>query len=57
MEAIMAQTNFAELTQEQLTAWSRDFWRYARNMSFTYRFAGTGSNAIIQLVTELTIRN
>jgi N4-gp56 family major capsid protein len=50
----MAQTNFAALTDEQLTAWSRDFWRYARNMSFVYRFAGTGSNSLIQKVTDLT---
>lgn len=50
----MAQTNFAALTEEQLTAWSRDFWRYARNMSFVYRFAGSSSNSLIQRVTELT---
>lgn len=50
----MATTNFAALTDEQLTAWSRDFWRHARNMSFVYKFAGTGSNAIIQRITELT---
>jgi len=30
----MALTNFAALTSDQLTAWSRDFWRVARNMSF-----------------------
>lgn len=53
----MAQTNFAELTQEQLTAWSRDFWRYARNMSFVYRFAGNGPNSIVQRITELTKTN
>lgn len=50
----MAQTNFAALTEEQLTAWSRDFWRYARNMSFVYRFAGSGSNSLIQRITDLT---
>lgn len=50
----MAQTNFAALTEEQLTAWSRDFWRYARNMSFVYRFAGAGSNSLVQRVTDLT---
>jgi N4-gp56 family major capsid protein len=50
----MAQTNFAALTTEQLTAWSRDFWRHARNMSFVYRFAGSGSNSLIQRVTDLT---
>lgn len=50
----MATTNFAALTTEQLTAWSRDFWRVARNMSFVNQFAGTGSNAMVQRVTELT---
>ena len=47
----MALTNFASLTSEQLTAWSRDFWRQARNMSFINQFAGTGSNAMVQLIT------
>jgi N4-gp56 family major capsid protein len=50
----MALTNFAALTSEQLTAWSRDFWRVARNMSFINQFAGKGSNALVQRVTELT---
>ena len=50
----MATTNFASLTSEQLTAWSRDFWRVARNMSFINQFAGSGSNAMVQRVSELT---
>ena len=50
----MALTNFATLTSDQLSAWSRDFWRVARNMSFVNQFAGSGSNAMIQRVTELT---
>ena len=50
----MALTNFASLTTEQLTAWSRDFWRQARNMSFINQFAGSGSNAMVQRITELT---
>ena len=50
----MALTNFAALTSEQLTAWSRDFWRVARNMSFVNQFAGSGSNAMVQRITELT---
>jgi len=50
----MALTNFASLTSEQLTAWSRDFWRVARNMSFVNQFAGSGSNAMVQRITELT---
>tara|TARA_B100000676_G_scaffold68781_2_gene68818 strand:- start:12595 stop:13746 length:1152 start_codon:yes stop_codon:yes gene_type:complete len=50
----MALTNFASLTSNQLTAWSRDFWRVARNMSFINQFAGTGSNAMVQRITDLT---
>ena len=50
----MANTNFASLTSNQLTAWSRDFWRVARNMSFVNQFAGTGSNAMVQRITDLT---
>ena len=50
----MANTNFAALTSEQLTIWSRDFWRVARNMSFINPFAGSGSNAMVQRISELT---
>jgi len=50
----MANTNFASLTSEQLTIWSRDFWRVARNMSFINQFAGSGSNAMVQRISELT---
>ncbi len=50
----MANTNFASLTSEQLTAWSRDFWRVARNMSFINQFAGSGSNSMVQKISELT---
>ena len=50
----MANTNFAALTSEQLTIWSRDFWRVARNMSFVNQFAGAGSNAMVQVISELT---
>lgn len=50
----MALTNFASLTSNQLTAWSRDFWRVARNLSFINQYAGTGSNAMVQRITELT---
>ena len=49
----MALTNFAALTNEQKTAWAMDFWRYARNFSFMNQFAGSGSNSMIQRVTEL----
>jgi N4-gp56 family major capsid protein len=48
------QTNFGALTTEQLTAWSRDFWRVARNASFINKFAGGGPNSMVHKVTELT---
>lgn len=50
----MALTNFAALTTEQKTAWSKQFWHMARNFSFIDKFAGTGTNAMVQRVTELT---
>jgi N4-gp56 family major capsid protein len=50
----MALTNFGTLTGDQLQMWSRDFWRVARNQSFINQFAGSGSNAMVQRVTELT---
>ena len=50
----MANTNFSALTSEQLTIWSRDFWRVARNMSFINQFAGSGPNAMVQVINELT---
>jgi N4-gp56 family major capsid protein len=50
----MALTNFGTLTGDQLQTWSRDFWKVARNQSFINQFAGTGSNAMVQRVTELT---
>lgn len=49
----MASTNFAALTDEQYTVWSRDFWREARNKTFVMRFAGESSNSMIQRITEL----
>jgi len=49
----MALTNFAALTDEQKTVWKLDLWKQARNMSFTNKFVGKGSNAIIQHITEL----
>lgn len=50
----MALTNFGMLTGDQLQAWSRDFWRVARNASFINQFAGTGQNSAVQRITELT---
>jgi N4-gp56 family major capsid protein len=53
----MAATNFAALTSEQLTVWSRDFWREARNRSFVMGFVGTGHGAMIQRIDELSTVN
>lgn len=50
----MAVTNFANLTQEQKTVWSLDFWRQARNQSFINKFLGSGPNAMVQHITSLT---
>jgi len=50
----MALTNFAGLTQEQLTVWERDTWQMARNNMFLNRFLGTDENSMIQRITELT---
>ena len=50
----MALTNFAALTSEQKTVWSRDVWREARDMMFINKFTGTGQDSVIQRITELT---
>jgi len=50
----MATTNFSLLTDEQKTVWSRDIWKAARNYSFINKFTGSGPNAMIQRITELT---
>lgn len=47
-------TNFGALGTEALSVWSRDFWAQARNNSFLNQFAGKGSNALVQRVTDLT---
>lgn len=49
----MALTNFAALTNEQLTGWERDIWKAARNLSFLNNFAGE-MGAMVHRVTELT---
>ena len=49
----MALTNFAALTQEQLTLWQRDVWRQARNHSYLTRFMGDGPNSMIQRISQL----
>jgi N4-gp56 family major capsid protein len=50
----VALTNFAALTDEQKTVWSREFWAAARNASFINKFAGTGPNSMVQRIPELT---
>lgn len=50
----MATTNFASLTDEQKTVWSRELWENAQDRAFISKFVGTGSDAIIQRVTDLT---
>lgn len=47
-------TNFAALIADQKKVWSRDVWQAARDMMFVKKFMGTGDNAVIQRVTELT---
>lgn len=49
----MANTNFALLTNEQKTAWSLDFYKQARNLSFVNKFLGKSANSIVQHITEL----
>jgi len=50
----LSNTNFAALTDEELTVWSLDFWRKARNRSFANRFTGTSQDSMIHRITELT---
>lgn len=47
-------TNFAALLSNEKDVWSRDLWRVARNNSFAMRFTGSGTNAMITRITELT---
>ena len=46
-------TNFAALTDEHLTVWKRDVWRWARNRSFINKFMGKSNDSMIQHITEL----
>lgn len=50
----MAQTNFAALTPQQKLVWSRETWQAARDKTFTKKLTGSGDNAVIQRITELT---
>lgn len=47
-------TNFAGLTSQQKIVWSRDVWAAARDQMFIKKFIGSGDNAVIQRITELT---
>jgi hypothetical protein len=49
----MAYTNFAALTTEQKTVWSKDMWKQARNMSFINKFMGKDANSLIHHIDEL----
>ena len=49
----MALTNFAAMTNEELTVWQRKLWRQARNQSFMNRFLGKSPNSVFQHITEL----
>lgn len=53
----MALTNFSSLTTEQLTTWSRDFWKETRNLSMVMAFAGDEAGSMIQRVKELRAGN
>jgi N4-gp56 family major capsid protein len=50
----MALTNFAAMTPQQKIVWSREVWNAARDQMFVKKFLGTGQNAMIQRITELT---
>jgi N4-gp56 family major capsid protein len=50
----MAKTNFAALTTSEKKVWSLQFWKMARNASFIHQFSGSGPNAMVQRITELT---
>jgi len=50
----MGLTNFAGLTSEQKTVWSRDLWSAARDKMFIKKFLGKGSGTMIQRITDLT---
>jgi N4-gp56 family major capsid protein len=50
-------TNYGAMTTEQLTVWSRDFWRETRNQSFLMSFLGDGPTSMIQRVKELRAGN
>jgi N4-gp56 family major capsid protein len=50
----VAFTAFSELTSQQKLVWSRDVWQAARDQMFIKKFIGSGEDAMIQRITELT---
>ena len=50
----MSMTDFASLTTDKKIAWSREVWKNARDQMFIKKFYGSGTNNVIQRVTELT---
>lgn len=50
----MADTNFSSLLSQEKNVWSRSIWKVARQNSFVLQMSGTGINAAIQRITELT---
>lgn len=50
----MALTNFAALSDEELTVWERTTWMAARNEQFLGKFVGSGPQAMIQRINTLT---
>lgn len=50
----MALTNFGKLTDEQLTTWSRDVWKHARERRFLNQYIGEGADSMVQRIDELT---
>src|SRR5690606_37009233 len=46
-------TNFTKLTTEELTAWSTELWQADRDRDFLAVFESSGSDAMIQKITEL----
>jgi N4-gp56 family major capsid protein len=50
----MATTNFGALLSHQEEVWTRELWREVRHNMFLMRFVGSGPNAAVQRITELT---
>lgn len=50
----MSMTDFAAMSSEQITLWSKTVWHQARHLSFLNRFMGEDANAPIQRITQLT---